>query len=136
MIYGLSSTRSVTAISAKLQQSKGNIELETKNEPIKYFGSSAARWKAEYSRSGHVKDDDIPWYQPYVVMASVAIFLIYFCVLREENDIDQDLGRSLYDHVPGLEEKQLVISYNYNKEHGLSTIELEQRMKELGINTE
>lgn len=102
------------------------------DKPIQYFNSPASRWKAEHTRSGHVKQD-MPWFQPYVVIASTAVFLIYFCILREENDIDRGLEKSLYEHVPGLEEKQLVLSYHYNKEHGLSTIAIEQRMKELGL---
>lgn len=57
--------------------------------------------------------------------------MIYFCVLREENDIDHKLDRSLFDHVAGLEETQLQLSINYNKEHGLSTDALERRMAEL-----
>uniref|UniRef100_A0A182JJ20 Uncharacterized protein n=1 Tax=Anopheles atroparvus TaxID=41427 RepID=A0A182JJ20_ANOAO len=108
---------------------------EVNNEPIKYFGSQASRWTAQRSRSGP-KGQDIPWFQPYVVNFSVAIFLIYFCILREENDIDEGLGRSLFEHVPGLEEQQLIVSYHYNKENGLSTIDIERRMKELGMNFE
>uniref|UniRef100_A0A182REM1 Uncharacterized protein n=1 Tax=Anopheles funestus TaxID=62324 RepID=A0A182REM1_ANOFN len=112
-----------------------NPKEEINNEPIKYFGSQASRWTAQRSREGP-KGQDIPWYQPYVVNFSVAIFLIYFCILREENDIDEGLGRSLFEHVPGLEEKQLIVSYHYNKENGLSTADIESRMKELGMNFE
>ncbi|XP_055627705.1 uncharacterized protein LOC129769448 [Toxorhynchites rutilus septentrionalis] len=126
----LSTQRSVQT-SAKVHKNK-NTEPESKDEPIKYFNSTAARWKAQQTRSGHV-NEDVPWFQPYAVIASVSAFLLYFCVLREENDIDRDLERSLFDQVPGLEEKQLLLTYHYNKERGLSTIELEQRMKELGI---
>lgn len=71
------------------------------------------------------------WFQPYVISGSLAVFLIYFCILREENDIDHKLDRSLFDHVAGLEETQLQLSFNYNKEHGLSTDALERRMAEL-----
>ncbi|XP_065074120.1 uncharacterized protein LOC135698155 [Ochlerotatus camptorhynchus] len=105
---------------------------QIKDEPIKYFSSPAAQWKAEQTRSGQNKPD-MPWYQPYVVNLSVAIFLLYFCVLREENDIDRGLESSLYDQIPGLEQKQLMVNYNYNMENGLSTVEIEQRMKELGM---
>ncbi|XP_052897565.1 uncharacterized protein LOC128304416 [Anopheles moucheti] len=110
-----------------------NPKEEINNEPIKYFGSQASRWTAQRSREGP-KGQDMPWFQPYVVNFSVAIFLIYFCVLREENDIDEGLGRSLFEHVPGLEEKQLIVSYHYHKENGLSTLDIENRMKELGMN--
>lgn len=59
------------------------------------------------------------------------MFLIYFCILREENDIDEKLEGSLYDHVEGLEETQLILSYNFNKEHGMPTEALEKRIAEL-----
>ncbi|XP_055604960.1 uncharacterized protein LOC129753183 [Uranotaenia lowii] len=103
-----------------------------KDKPIKFFNSHASQWKAEHTRSGKAPED-VPWYQPYVVLASVTIFMIYFCVLREENDIDQGLERSLFEHVPGLEEKQLLITYRYNLDNGLSTLDIEKRMKELGM---
>lgn len=99
------------------------------NEPLKYFGSNAAVWTAREGQSGG-RDEQV-WFQPHVVSGSLAVFLIYFCILREENDIDNKLQGSLFDHVEGLEETQLVLSYNYNKEHGLDTGALEQRMAEL-----
>uniref|UniRef100_A0A8D8F033 (northern house mosquito) hypothetical protein n=1 Tax=Culex pipiens TaxID=7175 RepID=A0A8D8F033_CULPI len=102
------------------------------DKPLQYFNSPASRWRAEHTRSGQ-DNEDMPWYQPYVVIASMAVFMLYFCVLREENDIDRSLEKSLYEHIPGLEEKQLVVSYHYNKEHGLPTIEIEQRMQALGL---
>lgn len=101
------------------------------NEPIKFFGSQAAAWRAKDTRSGG--SDESLWFQPYVISASLGIFLIYFCVLREENDIDLRLEGSLYDHVTGLEEVQLTVNYRYNKEHGLDTKEQEQRLTELGV---
>ena len=101
------------------------------NEPINYFGSEAAKWKAKKTRSGG--SDEHLWYQPYVISGSLAVFLIYFCVLREENDIDRKLQGNLYDHVDGLEEMQLALNYKYNKENGLDNTHVEQRMKELGI---
>lgn len=63
--------------------------------------------------------------------ASIAIFLIYFCILREENDVDEKLSMSLYDRIDGLEEHQLEASIQYNRANGLSTLELENRLKEL-----
>ncbi|XP_053674084.1 uncharacterized protein LOC128724383 [Anopheles nili] len=126
--------------SAQFSHTAGNQKQEApteevNNKPIKYFGSPASRWTAERSRSGP-KAQNTPWFQPYVVNFSVAIFLVYFCILREENDIDEGLGRSLFEHVPGLEEKQLILSYHYNKENGLPTLDIEHRMKELGMNFE
>ncbi|XP_050092896.1 uncharacterized protein LOC126575918 [Anopheles aquasalis] len=116
-----------------VNQQKRSSE-ESSQKPLKYFGSQASRWTAQNSRSGPKRD--IPWFQPYVVNFSVLFFLIYFCLLREENDIDQSLGRSLFEHVPGLEEKQLILSYHYNKENGLPTVDIEMRMTELGLKPE
>ncbi|KAH8284609.1 hypothetical protein KR018_005458, partial [Drosophila ironensis] len=101
------------------------------NEPIKFFGSQAASWRAKDTRSGGA--DEALWYQPYVISASLGIFLLYFCCLREESDIDQRLEGNLYDHVSGLEEVQLTVNYKYNKEHGLDTKEQEKRLIELGV---
>lgn len=74
---------------------------------------------------------DMPWYQPYSVIGSVAAFMIYFCILREESDIDTEFSKTLYDRIKGLEKEQLLQSYRYNKEHNLSVVEIEQRLKEL-----
>ena len=57
--------------------------------------------------------------------------MIYFCVLREENDIDTKLDGNLFDHVVGLEETQLEVAYNYNKEHGLPIDKLAERLAEI-----
>lgn len=62
--------------------------------------------------------------------------MIYFFILREENDIDQQLERSLFESVPGLEETQLILNYKYNLEHNLDNKPIVQRMKELGIKPE
>lgn len=105
--------------------------LEENNHPIKYLGSRASVWKAKQSTGGN--SENMPWFQPLVVSGSLAVFLLYFCVLREENDIDLKLETSLFEHVPGLEETQLVVAYRYNKENALDVREIEQRMKELGI---
>lgn len=87
-------------------------------------------------RQGTTKYEDVPWYQTYVVCGSVAIFLIYFCILREENDVDLEFEKSLYDRVPGLESTQLVINYKYNLENSNDNTDIVKRMKELGMRPE
>lgn len=62
--------------------------------------------------------------------------MLYFCVFREESDIDQELDKSLFERVDGLEEKQLIVAYKYNKEHGLDLHDLEKRMREIGMKPE
>ncbi|KAI8035768.1 uncharacterized protein LOC128256871 [Drosophila gunungcola] len=126
-------TSAVSRFYAKSQGAAGKKPQEdtVSNEPIQFFGSQAATWRAKDTRSGG--SDESLWYQPYVISASLAVFLLYFCALREESDIDLRLEGNLYDHVSGLEEVQLTVNYKYNKEHGLDTKEQEQRLRELGV---
>lgn len=65
------------------------------NKPLQYSTSEAAVWRAEKSRNPAI--DRHPQ-ENNVVVISVTIFLIYFFILREENDIDIKLGRDL-EHV-------------------------------------
>jgi hypothetical protein len=98
--------------------------------PVQYSKSKAATWKAEDTRSGG-GHKDYPWFQPYVISGSLSVFLLYFCILREENDIDEELGKSLYDRIAGLEERQLQIALKYNSEHGLDTSAIVARLQDL-----
>lgn len=102
---------------------------EEDNSPIAYFGSGAAFFKASEGQSGGAEKR--LWYQPFVISGSLAVFLLYFCVFREENDIDAKLDGNLFDHVAGLEETQLKLSINYNREHGLPVAALEARLIEV-----
>ncbi|OXU20521.1 hypothetical protein TSAR_015772 [Trichomalopsis sarcophagae] len=77
--------------------SKKSVDLE---KPIEFSSSRAAQWKAEYTRS---PPSDMVWFTPYVVSGSVAIFMLYFCVLREENDIDEMIYRPLPETLEGIE---------------------------------
>ncbi|XP_049801721.1 uncharacterized protein LOC126236445 [Schistocerca nitens] len=106
-----------------------NSRRNPEDHPIKYTSSEAAAWKAVQARGG--EEDDRPWYQGIVISASLGIFLIYFCILREENDMDEELGKSLYDRVPGLEEQQLNVTLKYYKERGMDTREIETRLNQL-----
>lgn len=108
--------------------SSRNVEIN-ENEPIK-FSTSGAAAKKTIKPIKNVKID-IPWYQPYCVVGSVAIFLLYFCLLREENDVDLEFSKTLYERIQGLEKTQLLLSYKHNKEHGKSVADIERRLKEI-----
>uniref|UniRef100_A0A146LTF1 Uncharacterized protein n=1 Tax=Lygus hesperus TaxID=30085 RepID=A0A146LTF1_LYGHE len=102
------------------------------DKPVKYSASKAAAWKAEFSRSGgESSDNEAAWFQTYAVTGSVAAFLIYFCVLREESDIDDQLMMPLYDKIDGLEESQLRNALQYRLDNGLSTADITARLKEI-----
>lgn len=64
------------------------------DKPVKFSTSKASTWKAEYSRKGAQTEEEL-WYELPVILGSVSAFLIYFLVLREENDIDETLKVSL-----------------------------------------
>ena len=107
-------------------------EGSSEDSPIRYSTSKAHGWSASHSFQGP-NTDKVPWYQPFSVIASVAAFLIYFCVLREENDVDQILGITLYERIPGLEEKTIEQRIKYNRENGLEIKDLEERLKEIRL---
>ena len=72
-----------------------------------------------------------PWYEPWVVGVSVTVFLVYFCILREENDIDEKLGDPLFKNVPQLEEPTLVAAIEAYKRQGKDSTELQKRLEEI-----
>jgi hypothetical protein len=77
-------------------KSNSQLDDELLNKPLKYTTSPANKWKAEHSRIGS-KAEFGPWYEPHIVSASVILFMLYFFVLREENDIDMMLDKPLTD---------------------------------------
>lgn len=115
---------------------KESKESRDNNEPVKYFGSKAASFRAREGRAGTIDYDEIPWFQTYSVVGSTAIFMLYFFVLREENDMDRDLEMTLFERVPGMEETQLIINYKYNLENKIDNGPIIARMKELGMKYE
>ncbi|XP_046741203.1 uncharacterized protein LOC124408358 [Diprion similis] len=120
--------RTVANISKKSGNDKNEEEIEG---PKQFTTSKAASWRAVQSRSGRLPDDEEPWYQDYVVIGSTAAVLIYFGILREENDIDRIFDLTLYDHIEGLEEVQLRVALEFNRERNLDTKPIEARLREI-----
>ncbi|XP_048510041.1 uncharacterized protein LOC125499662 isoform X2 [Athalia rosae] len=115
---------------ANLRDSFAKTEAAEKSDaPLQFSGSKAESWKSIQSRSGNL--DDVPWFQQVSIIMSLSVFMIYFFILREENDIDQKFDKTLFDHIDGLEERQLELVIEYNKEHKISTEREEARLKEL-----
>ncbi|XP_060802925.1 uncharacterized protein LOC106142650 [Amyelois transitella] len=105
------------------------VEID-ENAPVKFSTSPAAKKTVMPVMR---KTSNMPWYQPYSVVGSIAVFLLYFCVLREESDLDLEFNKTLYDRIKGLEKEQLLQSYKFNKEHGKDTADIEKRLKEIEI---
>ncbi|XP_022194350.2 uncharacterized protein LOC111052043 isoform X1 [Nilaparvata lugens] len=76
---------------------KEGDEAEEDQGPVKFTTSRAAAWRAEHTWKG--SDEDVPEIQPLVVSLSMAALLVYFCLLREENDVDQKLVKDLEDYL-------------------------------------
>ncbi|XP_059613646.1 uncharacterized protein LOC132259862 [Phlebotomus argentipes] len=121
---------SAEATKTKKPRKKASKHDQQEDMAVKYTESQAGLWAAEQSRTGP-KAAGV-WYQPYVIVASLVVFMLYFCVIREENDIDLELQKSLYDRIEGLEETQLRISRTYNLENGLDVKDIDARLRELG----
>lgn len=102
---------------------------ENENQPVKFSTSPAA--KTTVAPVMRKTKTDMPWYQPYSVLASVTVFMIYFCILREENEVDLEFNKTLYERIHGLEKEQLLQSYRYNKENGKSVEDIEKRLREI-----
>jgi len=96
--------------------------------PVKFSTSEASRHRA-YDSFFH--KSKAPWYQVYCVTASVAVFLLYFCVLREENDVDEYIGRSIYQKIPPFREQVLEHKIKEGKQSGSNVGELEEELKEI-----
>lgn len=97
--------------------------------PIRFTGSKAASWSMTNVKMA--PKTDAPWYQPISVTLSFGVFLIYFLLMREENDLDIELNYTLFERVPGMEEHQIKVAIDYNRMSGKDTTDLERRLAEI-----
>merc|ERR1711978_837318 len=104
---------------------------DLKKKPVKFTTSPAFNVNPQTAGGIRTEDDDTPWFQGPVIAFSLACFLIYFTMLREENDIDLQLSGRLYDKVDGLEKADVLNNIRYREEQGLDTTELKERLKVL-----
>jgi len=121
--------------STKIQEDDDDIDLSA---PVKFSASRAATWKVRDTYGSSEADDATKgiWYEPYIVSLSLVVFLAYFTLLREENDVDDKLTESLYNHIDGLEERQLEISLKHNIEAGMDTRAIIKRLAEIQLERE
>ncbi|XP_022599219.1 protein CCSMST1 isoform X2 [Seriola dumerili] len=95
----LNSVRSLALSSRRPARSQRPTD-EVNNEPIKFSTSKASHrtWKVDHSMGSQFER---PWWKVLPV-SLVAIGFLLWCVLREETDIDSELQKQLYEHLPGL----------------------------------
>lgn len=108
---------------------KETESMDHPDKPIMYFGSEAENWRGAYTRTG--QETPQPKYSPIIIMSSLATFMIYFCILREPNDLDDNLSRDLLDHF-GDEASRLGKAYQYNMKNNLPTTEIIERLRDIG----
>lgn len=68
-----------------------------------------------------------------VLKISLGIFLIYFGILRESNDIDEMLSRDLFEVMPDLEIPMLEADILRLEKQGVDTTELRKKLKEVKL---
>ncbi|KAE8750575.1 hypothetical protein FOCC_FOCC002555 [Frankliniella occidentalis] len=78
---------------------KDNEDLD---QPVQFTSSKASSWSSSDPDYGKYRTN-CPKYEYLVIQISLATFLIYFCILREESDWDVGLYDPIYGKVPDLE---------------------------------
>lgn len=102
--------------------------LAKKHEPIAFLGSKADFPKSHYQHT----HDEGSLRRAYIISGSLAVFMIYFCILREENDIDAKLGRSLLETMRDVEVSKLNEEYRRKIGNNESVDTIKDRLRELG----
>ena len=129
--WALCSRLAVRQLSVTCQRCTGKKQASDEG-PIPFSSSKAASWSM--TKSVVLPARDVPWYQPLSICLSVSAFLIYFLVLREENDLDIELNYTLFERLPQLEEHQVKVALDYYRQQGKDTRELEERLAEIQRN--
>jgi len=111
-----------------LSSSSSQDDLVDGDKPIKFSTSDANKHRAYDS---FFQKSNAPWYQVHCITGSVTALLLYFCVFREENDADEELGKAIWDKIPQLQEQALVYKIRQGKEHGTDVSELVKELNEL-----
>lgn len=104
---------------------------ETFDEPVKFSSSKAKSWDP-VDTFINKNTRAMPTIQPFLVALCTMSLFVYFAFIREPNEIDDKLSRSLEESVPNVKEmtiRRQIIQY---EKIGLDTRELKQALsKEL-----
>ncbi|KAK3584993.1 hypothetical protein CHS0354_037367 [Potamilus streckersoni] len=105
----------------------GDHDAIDRDQPLPYMSVR----KAQSRINKAVMHESAPPYQGFIVWISILVFMIYFFILREENDMDELLDHSLTSKLSDLEEHDILKRIHYNRTHSFSTAELEARLHEI-----
>ncbi|KAL7373101.1 hypothetical protein ABVT39_027533 [Epinephelus coioides] len=100
---GLNGVRSLALSSQRSAKSKDGDE-EVNNEPIKFSTSKASHrtWKVDRSTG---KQFERPWWKVLPISLIFGSFMLW-CALRSQTDIDSQLEKQLFEHLPSLLSKE------------------------------
>ncbi|XP_034243444.1 uncharacterized protein LOC117646530 [Thrips palmi] len=84
------------------QQSSKKSDETIDEKPVPFTSSKAANFNSEDNTVNSGRTNK-PEFEHIIVKLSIFAFLVYFCILREENDWDLNMSSSLIESVPDME---------------------------------
>jgi len=128
MFYRLSAVHKDAYTEASSSSASLQDDLIDTDKPVKFSTSDASKHSAYDT---FFQKTNAPWYQIHIVSASIAVFLLYFLVFREENDIDVMMKKSIWERIPQLHQQDLQCQIEQGKQLGTDVSKLEQELEEL-----
>jgi len=113
---------------------QSQVRAQEDTGPIKF--SQSAAYNLNPLTANAKQREETPWFQGPLIVFSMTACLIYFTILREENDLDNQLSGRLYDRVDGLERQDLITTIKRNEEKGEDTTALRERLREVLLEEE
>ena len=95
--------QNATDTSTKIDNEGNNEEAN----PVSFTKSKAFKTTPTFINPNAGKKTKPPL-QDISIFVSLSSFMIYFFIFREENDIDEILGVSLYSRIDGLEKANII----------------------------
>lgn len=105
-------------------------KIEHEQSPIEFSKTTAAKWRAEYSRYGSDYKEST-WVETISFTISLLAMVVYFGELREENDIDEELGMPLGKRLFQMHLQTLYRQRADNISRGLSTIAVDEEIADV-----
>jgi hypothetical protein len=114
-----------------LRMYAASAETKTKSlrdEPVKFSTSKAKAWDPiDTFISSKARKQ--PTSQPFIVIGSILIFLLYFTFIREQNELDEIFDRPLEATIPNVKEMTLKYQIAQYEQMGLDTTNLKQALE-------
>ena len=101
-------------------------------KPVRYTTSQTAKIDIKENLGFNQKDEKELWYKKYVIAISLSAFMIYFFIIRDENDIDDFItNKDNCNKYTTL--LQLTMKLEYCMKNNLPTKALESQINDLKL---